>query len=142
MGAAAELRIENLALTLRSEPESATLARRRLEPLLDSTEVDAHAVLLAVTEAIANAVLHAYRGGRDGTIDVVATPDADGLTVVVADRGVGMSPNPESRGLGFGLPVIGAYADSFLVEPVRGGGTKVTMRFGRSRREAGPGRPR
>jgi serine/threonine-protein kinase RsbW/stage II sporulation protein AB (anti-sigma F factor) len=99
-------------------------------------------VLLAVTEAITNAVLHAYRGERDGTIEVVATPDAGGLTVVVVDRGVGMSPNPTGHGLGFGLPVIGAYADSFRVEPVRGGGTRVTMRFGTSPGERGPGAPR
>jgi anti-sigma regulatory factor (Ser/Thr protein kinase) len=73
---------------------------------------------------------------------VVATPDRDGLTVIVADRGVGMSPNPNSRGLGFGLPVIGAYADSFRVEPVRGGGTRLTMRFARTPVEPGPGAPR
>jgi anti-sigma regulatory factor (Ser/Thr protein kinase) len=131
-----------LTLTLRSEPESAALARRRLEEFLDATDIDADAVLLAVTEAVANAVLHAYRGERDGEIEVVATHDRDGLTVVVADRGIGMSPNPASRGLGFGLPVIGAYADSFRVEPVRGGGTRVTMRFGRSAAEPDPGGPR
>jgi anti-sigma regulatory factor (Ser/Thr protein kinase) len=82
-----------------------------------------------VTEAITNAIVHGYRGDRGGVVEVSATQDLDGVTVVVADRGVGMSPNPDSPGMGFGLPVIGAFADSFQVEPVEGGGTKVTLRF-------------
>jgi stage II sporulation protein AB (anti-sigma F factor) len=122
-------RIETLALTLPSEPESGAIARRHLEPFLDSRQVDVPAVLLAVSEAITNSVVHGYRGDRDGTIEVSATEDADGLMVVVSDRGVGMSPNPEYPGMGFGLAVIGAFAEAVRVEGVPGGGTKVTMRF-------------
>jgi serine/threonine-protein kinase RsbW len=134
-----ELRIETLALTLPSEPGSCALARRRLEPFLESVRVDLPAVLLAVTEAIANAVVHGYRDDRRGVVEVSATKDLDRITVVVTDRGVGMSPNPEGEGMGFGLPVIGAFADSFQVEPAAGGGTKVTMRFARKSRTAGHG---
>jgi anti-sigma regulatory factor (Ser/Thr protein kinase) len=125
----AEKRIETLALTLPSEPESGAVARRHLEAFLDSGQVDVPAVLLAVSEAITNAVVHGYRGHRDGVIEVSATQDPDGVRVVVSDWGVGMSPNPEHPGLGFGLAVIGAFAETVQVEGIPGGGTKLTMRF-------------
>lgn len=125
----AEEEIETLGLTLPSEPESGALARRHLEAFLDSRLVDLPAVLLAVSEAITNAVVHGYRGDRDGVIEVSATQDPDGVRVVVSDKGVGMSPNPEHPGMGFGLAVIGAFAETVEVEGVPGGGTRVTMRF-------------
>jgi serine/threonine-protein kinase RsbW/stage II sporulation protein AB (anti-sigma F factor) len=102
-----------------------------MEPFLDSGQVDVPAVLLAVSEAITNAVVHGYRGDRDGVIEVSATQGPDGVSIVVSDRGVGMSPNPEHPGLGFGLAVIGAFAETVQVEGVPGGGTKVTMQFAR-----------
>jgi anti-sigma regulatory factor (Ser/Thr protein kinase) len=125
----AEEPIGTLTLTLPSEPESGGVARRELEAFLDPRRIDPMAVLLAVSEAITNAVVHGYRADDHGSIEVSATQDADGVTVVVSDRGVGMSPNPRSEGLGFGMSVMGAFADSVQVEAVHRGGTKVTMRF-------------
>jgi anti-sigma regulatory factor (Ser/Thr protein kinase) len=81
-------------------------------------------------------VVHGYRDDLRGVVEVSATKDLDRITVVVTDHGVGMSPNTESEGMGFGLPVIGAFADSFQVEPAAGGGTKVTMRFARNSHKA------
>ncbi len=47
-----------------------------------------------VTEACMNVVVHAYQG-EPGPLNVEAEPDADGLTVVVRDPGVGIRPQAD-----------------------------------------------
>jgi anti-sigma regulatory factor (Ser/Thr protein kinase) len=87
-------------------------------------------VALAVSEAITNAVLHAYRDGDAGDVRVVACAEPDRLVVVVRDYGCGMKPNPESPGLGLGLAVIGRLATELNIErPDEGGGTRLRMCF-------------
>ena len=50
--------------------------------------------------------------------------------VVVRDYGCGMSPNPDSPGLGLGLAVIGRLATELNIErPDEGGGTRLRMCF-------------
>jgi anti-sigma regulatory factor (Ser/Thr protein kinase) len=118
-----------MAVTLPAEAESAALARRRLEPLAEAAGVERDAVLLAVSEAITNAVLHGYRGGVSGPVELEAATDAEGLRIVVTDRGVGMSPNRQSPGIGLGVPLMVKFADSVTFDAVEGGGTRVTMYF-------------
>jgi serine/threonine-protein kinase RsbW/stage II sporulation protein AB (anti-sigma F factor) len=87
---------------------------------------------LAVSEAITNAVLHAFRSGEPGrvTVTVDVEPAESEVTVVVADDGGGMVPRPDSPGLGLGLPLIGTLADTFEVRtPADGHGTEVAMTF-------------
>jgi stage II sporulation protein AB (anti-sigma F factor) len=87
-------------------------------------------VALAVSEAITNAVLHAYRDGDTGDVRVVACAEPDRLVVVVRDYGCGMKPNPDSPGLGLGLAVIGRLATELNIErPDEGGGTRLRMCF-------------
>jgi anti-sigma regulatory factor (Ser/Thr protein kinase) len=89
-------------------------------------------VALAVSEAITNAVLHAYRDGDTGDVRVVACAEPDRLVVVVRDYGCGMKPNPDSPGLGLGLAVIGRLATELNIErPDEGGGTRLRMCFAR-----------
>jgi anti-sigma regulatory factor (Ser/Thr protein kinase) len=85
---------------------------------------------LAVSEAISNAVVHAFADRpAPGTLTVTAYRDGDGLCVVVADDGSGMRARPDSPGLGIGLPLMTQMAESleFRAPPV--GGTEVEMRF-------------
>ena len=84
----------------------------------------------AVSEAVTNSVLHAYCEGTSGDVRVVACAEADRLVVVVRDYGCGMSPNPDSPGLGLGLAVIGRLATELNIErPDEGGGTRLRMCF-------------
>jgi anti-sigma regulatory factor (Ser/Thr protein kinase) len=86
-------------------------------------------VALAVTEAVTNAVVHAYRGDAEGRVRVVACALETGLLVVVRDYGCGMQPNPGSPGAGLGLAVIGALAEEMNIERPDEGGTRIRIRF-------------
>ena len=108
----------------------------RLDPTLE--EVDD--VKTAVSEAVTNAVIHGYRGGR-GTIYLDLTADLEErvLTVAVEDRGVGiadvkqaMEPmfttDPEGERSGMGFYFMEAFMDQVEVESEPNHGTLVTMK--------------
>jgi anti-sigma regulatory factor (Ser/Thr protein kinase) len=63
-------------------------------------------------------------------IEVTAAEESDRLRIEVADEGVGMLPNPEAKGAGMGLAIIGALAERFLIES-RERGVRITMLFAR-----------
>ena len=86
-------------------------------------------VALAATEAVTNAILHAYRDGEPGELRLVACDEPDRLVVVVRDYGCGMSPRSDSPGLGMGLSIIGTLASSTNIERPDDGGTRVRMHF-------------
>ena len=88
-------------------------------------------VLLAVSEAVTNAVVHGFAALVDpGTVMVVATVCAEWIDVGVTDDGAGMAPRHDSPGLGLGLPLIRHLADEFdHRRPANGVGTEVWMRF-------------
>jgi anti-sigma regulatory factor (Ser/Thr protein kinase) len=75
-----------------------------------------HEVTLAVSEIVANAVLHAYRDGGDGEITVAAEHCDDGLLVSVADDGMGLTPRTDSPGAGLGLVIAGNVADRLEID--------------------------
>jgi serine/threonine-protein kinase RsbW len=87
-------------------------------------------VALAVGEACANVVIHAYLDEPEpGTIAVVAAATPDGFFVGVRDRGRGMVPRLDSPGMGLGLPLIASLTSSVEVNLVPSGGTEVRMLF-------------
>ena len=82
-----------------------------------------------MTEACANAVLHAYAEGA-GLFEVAAALSAGGeLVVTVRDHGTGMAPRVDSPGLGVGLPVMAAIADALEIDTPADTGTLVRMTF-------------
>ena len=85
-------------------------------------------VRLTSSEALTNAVLHAYRG-EPGTIQVTAAVVAQELWVLIGDEGSGMQPRGERPGLGLGLGLIAKLTDDFEIVARSGGGTEVRMRF-------------
>lgn len=86
------------------------------------------AVRLAVSEAITNAVVHAYRGSQ-GRVYLTAAVVSDELWVLVGDDGCGMQVRSDSPGLGLGLLLISQECDGFTVLARASGGTEVRMRF-------------
>lgn len=93
---------------------------------------DAGAIGLAVTEAVTNAVLHAYTEGEIGDLRAVACAKPDQLVVVIRDWGAGMGPRLDTPGLGLGLPTIATLTTSFDVEAADGAGTLLRMHFSRA----------
>jgi serine/threonine-protein kinase RsbW/stage II sporulation protein AB (anti-sigma F factor) len=123
--------IERLELRTQATPSAVPGVRRAVVDFAElhgiGTSPD---IALAVSEAVTNAVLHAYRDGRAGDMRVVACAEPDRLVVVVRDYGCGMSPHPNSPGLGLGLSVIGRLATELSIErPDEGGGTRLRMSF-------------
>lgn len=123
-------RARSIELDLPAVPTSAAHARHAVVEMLRGLDVDLWPIELAVGEAVANAALHAYRGRDPGHVHVRAFVDDDGLlTVVVADDGVGMSPNPDSPGLGVGLVLIERVAHQLDIESEREAGTRLIIRL-------------
>jgi anti-sigma regulatory factor (Ser/Thr protein kinase) len=88
------------------------------------------AIGLCVSEAVSNAVQHAYRNlGHRGPVEVEARSPEGYLCVYVRDHGSGMRRRPDSPGLGLGLGLISESAWDLDIRPAREGGTEVLMRF-------------
>lgn len=87
-------------------------------------------VALAVGEAGANVVMHAYPDGA-GAFALLIDRLPGELRIVVRDWGGGIAPRPESPGLGLGLPLIGSLADTVELSTGADGATDVTMCFTR-----------
>lgn len=124
----------DIRLTVPARPENVAVIRHVLGALGESLALPPALiddVRLAVTEACTNVVRHAYE--REGTIDVVVRPRGDTLDVVVADEGRGLGPSPDTAGPGLGLPLIAALADHLEIERNRTSGSRLLMRFLRSR---------
>jgi serine/threonine-protein kinase RsbW/stage II sporulation protein AB (anti-sigma F factor) len=87
-------------------------------------------VALAVSEALTNAVVHAFASGAPGTMRLLARA-ADGvLHVSVVDDGAGMSARTDSPGLGVGLTVMISISSSCELRPgPEGRGTEVRFTF-------------
>ncbi len=87
---------------------------------------------VAVSEAVSNAVLHAFRDGEPGTVTVTVDiePSRNQVRVVVTDDGAGLAPRPDSPGLGLGLPLISTLAEQVDIRtPPEGSGTELCMTF-------------
>ena len=125
-------RSSGFELELAAETDNVPLVRHALRGLLEAAGVAEERIsdiTLAVTEACANAVLHAYADST-GQFEASAELSAAGeLVVTVRDHGAGMAPRVDSPGLGVGLPVMAAIADALEIDTPDGDGTVVRMTF-------------
>jgi anti-sigma regulatory factor (Ser/Thr protein kinase) len=123
--------VPDIELRIDARAENVAIVRHRLTPYLRGLrlgEEQMSDVLLAVTEACTNVVVHAYEGAG-GSIDVTAWRSGPDLRIIVRDRGGGMRPRVDSPGLGLGLPVMMALASAVAIRPREGGGTEVSLAF-------------
>jgi anti-sigma regulatory factor (Ser/Thr protein kinase) len=88
------------------------------------------AIALCVSEAVTNAVLHAYRETDEpGAVEIEACRPNGFLCLYVRDEGCGLKPRVDSPGLGLGLPLISGAASNVEVRAAAAGGTELIMRF-------------
>jgi anti-sigma regulatory factor (Ser/Thr protein kinase) len=116
---------EQLPATVASVAE----ARRAVRQFAAGLEVDVDGMVLAVSEAVANAVIHAY-AEDGGVVDLRATASPYEVAVVVRDHGRGMSAAAGPAGAGFGIEIIRRLAQHVAVDDTPEG-VALTMRFRR-----------
>lgn len=129
-----------LELRVRTHKDGLPLIRQALRALAQSTGAEPESLRdaeLAVTEACANAVRHAYRNG-DGVFEVTLEARPRELLAIVRDEGRGMRDPWHDRGRergGLGLTVIESVAHDVEIRSERGVGTEVVMALPGSRYE-------
>jgi serine/threonine-protein kinase RsbW len=114
-------------LTIPAKAEYITLVRlalsglSQLRPLSEETLGD---LKLAVTEACSNSVRHAYRDGREGSVQVVYELHSDRLVVEVCDDGDGFTAAERAASGaeslaegGLGIAIIRELADELELGP-------------------------
>jgi len=106
-------------IIVKSEIESIQISSDRAAPLG-----------LVLNEVLTNAIKHAFREGRDGTLRAVARRDGDVGMIAITDDGPGMPTTVRSEGLGRTLisrlsRQLGAKANWTDAQP----GTTVTITF-------------
>jgi len=122
----------------RSAPGEGRRAVGRFAASAGATARALDSIALCVSEAMTNAVLHAYRhDDRSGPVEVEARLDGYSLWVRVRDRGRGLEPRIDSPGLGLGLPLISQMSASSQIVSPEDGGTEVIMRFDLREQEEG-----
>ena len=136
---------DSVKLALPARPENVAVVRQALAGMTDALEIEPALgadMKIAVTEACANAVVHAYDDG-EGSLEVEMRAEGSLLTVSVRDRGLGFKPLPagdEHGPLGFGLALIASLSDAFAIQG-GSGGTEVLMTFQVGGTPNGPLRP-
>jgi anti-sigma regulatory factor (Ser/Thr protein kinase) len=115
---------------LPATPESVGEARVAVGRFAAGLEVDVHGVLLAVSEAVANVVTHAYSEGEAGAVELEAAASPFELTVVVRDQGRGLEADHGTGGAGFGLQIIRQVAQHVELADTQDG-VSLTMGFRR-----------
>lgn len=124
--------LPDLELTLPACPENVGVVRHVLGGVAEALALDVELlddIRLAVSEACANAVIHAYAGASAGLMDIEVHVSGGDLQIVVRDHGAGMAPRTDSPGLGVGLPLMASLAGSMELLSPPGGGTEVRMCF-------------
>jgi anti-sigma regulatory factor (Ser/Thr protein kinase) len=110
--------------------ESVAVARHAVRRFAADLGVDLDGIALAVSEAVANVVAHAYEEGVAGVIELSATASPVEVAVVVRDRGRGLAAGRKSHGAGFGIEIIRRLAHQVALDDTPSG-VALTMRFRR-----------
>ena len=106
-------------------------ARRSVRRFAADLEVDVDGMVLAVSEAVANVVTHAYADDAPGLIELSATASPFEVAIEVRDHGRGMAwAARRSSGAGYGIEIIRRLAQHVAVRD-SADGVALTMRFRR-----------
>ena len=110
---------------------SVTAARHAASRFAAGRVHDDGGLALAVSEAVANAVVHAYPDPAGEVVHLRISLEAAAVVVVVSDDGQGMAAESDGGGMGAGLRIIARSCSSLRIDG-DGEGTTLTMRFIRS----------
>lgn len=135
-------KINEMKLTLPALSANESAARAMIGSFvaqLDPTVEEVADLKCAVSEAVTNCIVHAYRG-EGGTVYIsVALYSDRSITVTVRDRGCGIpdvklarqplyTTNTDGERSGMGFSVMETFTDRLFVRSRIGAGTKVTMK--------------
>lgn len=93
----------------------------------------------AVSEAVTNCIVHAYKNAEDGIVELKATYSDDGILVInIRDFGCGIediekarqplfTTDKENERSGMGFSIMESFCDKLKVTSKLGKGTKVTL---------------
>jgi anti-sigma regulatory factor (Ser/Thr protein kinase) len=115
-----------------ASPASVPRARKAVGAFAARAGVDGEqleGIRLVVSEAVSNAVLHAY-DDEQGQIQVTAAVVPGELWVLIADEGHGLrAERTDNRGLGLGLGWMAQFSDGLTLLTRSSGGLEVRLRF-------------
>src|SRR5437764_8725154 len=112
-------------------PGSVPLARRAVTAFAVAAGASGEqleAVRLTVSEAVSNAVKHAYPG-RHGRVEVSGAIASEELWLLVADDGCGLRVGRSTAGNGLGLALIALLSDGLTIAKRSSGGIELHIRF-------------
>lgn len=127
-----------LEIPSRSENEAfARVVVAAFASRLDPTLEEVSDIKTAVSEAVTNAIIHAYED-EVGPIVINAHLDGNRLVVEIADQGVGIedlarareplfTSKPELERSGMGFTIMENFMDEVAVDTEPGGGTRVVL---------------
>ncbi len=120
-----------LHIRLKATPASVSLARRLTREWSEghgATQTQLADIALAITEAVANIVRHAYPGTEPGPIHLDAYARPGALVFSIRDEGIGPNESSTNPGLGVGLSIIAEVSDESTITAT-GRGTHLTLQF-------------
>lgn len=106
-----------------------------LDPSID----EINDIKTAVSEAVTNCIVHAYKGAHDKYIDMSVTAEEGGrLTIAISDSGCGIedveqalqpfyTTKADEERSGMGFTIMKTFMDELLVTSQKGRGTQVSM---------------
>ena len=130
-----------MELTFQAKAENEALARMVISAFLvrvNPTMNIISEIRTAVSEAVTNAIVHAYAEKEGGVVSMRADLDSHRLKIEIEDHGCGiadiqqaMTPfytsQPEKERSGMGFSLMQSFMDGVQVRSSLGGGTLVTM---------------
>jgi anti-sigma regulatory factor (Ser/Thr protein kinase) len=112
--------------------DSVAAARRAVRAFATGLEVDLDGIVLAVSEAVANVVAHAYVDESAGVVELSGAVSPLEVTVTVRDEGRGLVGGARAAGAGYGLAIIRRLAEHVVLADTPDG-VALTMSFRRGR---------
>lgn len=122
-----------MSLSIAADADALAVVRHVLDGLAQLDAITARTLddlQIAVGEACANVVTHAYRDRATGPLDVDVRLGDVAVQVVVRDQGSGLQASTGRSGGGMGLAIMDALSDELVIATPGSTGHEVRMTFG------------